>query len=416
MGRDRGRSTAADEAPARGAVLVLPTATSGQQGPVAALVSTAGWAAAADRVVGGSWIVTPRGILTPDEASRRGSVPELAASSSGWRRRVPTVAKTAVKDLRALRRARNFEVADDGPWGDAELAFVWQRHELFHLAGIRLAERHQVPSVLFVPATHVWESVRWGVHRPGWSGWAERRGESPALQRATVVAAGSEEVAAQVVRLGADPDRVLVTPTGVDLDAFPIDLDGTRARARLGLGDRFVVGWAGSFRRFHALELAVDAVAAVDGAVLVLVGDGPERPAVEARARAAGVEVVATGTVAHAELPEVLATFDVALVQSPSADAFHYSPLKVAEYLAAGRAVVAPDVPQLADRLRDGEEVVLVPAGDAGALTEALRALRDDPERRAALGRAARAAAERDWSWDRQVERIVARIGGRTQR
>lgn len=401
---------------ARSAVLVLPTATSGQQGPVAALVSTAGWAAASARVLGSSWIVTPGGLLEPAEARRRGSAPQLTAEPGGWKRRVPTVAKTAAKDLRTLARSRRSFVPATGPWDDAEVAFVWQRHELLQTPGIDLAERLGVPSVLFVPATPVWEAARWGVHRPGWSGLAERFGESPSLRRASVVAAGSDEVAEQVVRLGARRDQVLVTPTGVDLDLFPVDLDGRAARERLGLGDRFAVGWAGSFRRFHALDLAVDAVARVEGAVLVLVGDGPERPAVEARARQAGVEVVATGTVAHAALPEVLAAFDVALVQSPAADAFHYSPLKVAEYLAAGRAVVAPDVPQLADRLIDGEEVVLVPAGDVAALADALADLRDDPARRERIGDAGRRAAERDWSWDHQVARIVARIEGAEQR
>jgi len=401
----------------RSAVLVLPSGAHGQQGPVAALVSTAGWATGARRVLGASWIVTPSGIVDPAAARRRGSAPDLtSAGAPGWRRHLPTVAKTAAKDGRALRRARRFRIDPAGPWTGTDVAFVWQRHELFHTAGLDLADRLGAPSVLFAPATAVWESERWGVHRPGWGGAAERWGEAPALGRADLVAAGSEAVAEQVVRLGASPDRVLVVPTGVDLDLFPRDLDGGAARDRLGLGDRFVVGWAGSFRRFHALDLAVDAVARVPGAVLLLVGDGPERPAVEDRARAAGVEVITTGTVPHEELPAVLAAFDVALLQSPAAGTFHYSPLKVAEYLAAGRAVVAPDVGPLRDRLVAGEEIVLVPPGDVDALADALAELREAPERRAALGAAGRRAAERRGSWDHQVERIVARLAELGQR
>jgi glycosyltransferase involved in cell wall biosynthesis len=399
---------------ARGAVLVVPTATAGQQGPVAALVSTAGWAAGARRVLGASWIVAPGGPIDPVEARRRGSAPQLASTPTrGWRSLVPTVAKTAAKDVRQAQRARRFRIAPEGPWGDADVAFVWQRHELFHTAGIDLARRLDVPSVLFVPATPVWESERWGVRRPGWRWAAERWGESPALQGATVVAAGSDEVAEQVVRLGAAEADVVVTPTGVDLEVFPPGLDGAAVRSELGLGDRFVVGWAGSFRRFHALDLAVEAVAQVPGAVLVLVGDGPERPRIEALAAERGVDLVTTGTVAHAALPAHLAAFDVAIVQTADADAFHYSPLKVAEYLAAGRPVVAPRVATLAERYADGAEVVLVDPGDPAALATALVALRDDPARRAALGTAGRAAVARDGSWDTQVERIVAHLEAR---
>ncbi len=75
------------------------------------------------------------------------------------------------------------------------------------------------------------------------------------------------------------------------------------AREQLGVADRFVVGWVGSFRPFHSLDRAVDAVAGMEGATLLLVGDGPERPAIEARARQRNVHLVCTGTVDHADLP-----------------------------------------------------------------------------------------------------------------
>jgi glycosyltransferase involved in cell wall biosynthesis len=102
---------------------------------------------------------------------------------------------------------------------------------------------------------------------------------------------------------------------------------------------------------------------------------------------------------------------DAAVVVAPDDGAFHYSPLKLAEYLAAGLAVIAPDVPTVASRLVDGTNVVLVPPTDRPALTRAAVRLRDDPALRAAIGRAARAEAEANWSWDEQVRRIRDRLG-----
>ena len=139
-----------------------------------------------------------------------------------------------------------------------------------------------------------------------------------------------------------------ITPTGVDPELFRTAPDRDAARRRLGLDGQFVVGWIGSFRRFHALEQAVDAVAGLDGTTLLLVGDGPERARVERLARERGVAVRCTGTVPHDEIPEHLAAMDVALVLASSERAFHYSPLKLAEYLAAGLAVVAPRAGALA--------------------------------------------------------------------
>jgi glycosyltransferase involved in cell wall biosynthesis len=102
---------------------------------------------------------------------------------------------------------------------------------------------------------------------------------------------------------------------------------------------------------------------------------------------------------------------DVALVLAEPDRAFHYSPLKLAEYLAAGLPVIAPRVSQCTERLRDGVDALLVTPGDQNALRDALRYLRDDPAARAALGMRARAAAEEQWSWDRQVRRILCALG-----
>src|SRR5262249_47908855 len=147
------------------------------------------------------------------------------------------------------QRARSFHVDAAGPWsaGHARVEFVWQRHELFHRSGVDLARQLDVPSVVFVPALHVWEARQWGVKRPGWGTQLEWRGERPALRAATLVACGTDLVAEQVLRLGVDPDRVLITPTGVDLDRFTPPPDGREVRERLRLDGKIVIGWTGSF-------------------------------------------------------------------------------------------------------------------------------------------------------------------------
>ena len=395
-----------------GAVFVLPGTTAGQRGPVASWVSTAGWADAARRVLGHAWIATPTGVVEPDEARLIGSDPALSTiDAPTWRRHLPLPVKTAIKDVRQWQRARSFALGSAGPWDGTELAFVWQRHELFHQAGLDLAQALAVPSVLFAPATIVWEAQTWGVRRRGWSGPIERSGEAKALNRADLVACGSELVKEQVLRLGVAEERTLITPTGVDLTSFAkVPRSATGRRADLGITDRFVVGWVGSFRSFHGVEQLVDAVAGISDVTLLLVGDGPERAAVEARATQAGVATISTGTVTHNNLPELLAAMDVAVVLSPQGRPFHYSPLKLAEYLAAGLAVVAPDLPQLADRLTPGVDCLLVPPGKPEALASALQRLRLDADLRRRLGTAACATANAAWSWDRQVERVVSHL------
>jgi len=399
-----------------GVVFVLPTTTEGQLGPVAGWISTSGWAAAAERVVGHAWVVTPHGVLdietVRERAARRPSA-ETSSRVPGGRsllRATPLPVKTAVKDAREWQRARRFHVEANGPWcsEDTHVEFVWQRHELFHTAGVELARKLGVPSVVFVPAVHVWQGQQWGVKRPGWASQLERRGEQPALHAATVVACGTDLVAEQVLRLGVDPERVLITPTGVDLDRFTPPPEGKDVRARLGLDGKVVIGWAGSFRGFHVVEQLVAAAPRMPETVLLLVGDGPQRARIEALVAAAGIEAVFTGTVPAAELPRHLAAMDVGVVMADPRS-FYYSPLKLAEYLAAGLPVVAPDVAPLGKLLDPGGNAVLYPAGKVGALHRALTDLATDAPRRERL-RAGALASASQWSWDEQVRRVRAAI------
>lgn len=392
-----------------GAIFVLPATTAPLRGPVGAWSSTAGWAAAGRRVLGASWIVTPTGLVTPEQARRRAAAVKVAnVKAPAVRRHIPTVAKTAVKDVRQFRRGRQFHIDPGGPWEGIDLAFVWQRHVLFQMAGIDLATRLGVPSALFVPAALVWEASQWEVGRPGWGGVLEKIGERPAMSHADVVACGSDVVAEQVRRFKIGHDRIVVTPTGVDLELFSRRPESEQLRRRLRLEDRFVVGWSGSFRRFHALEYAVEALSGIDGSVLFLVGDGPELASVRRLARERGVAVKCTGTVPHSDVATYIGAMDVGLVLAHPGRPFHYSPLKLAEYLAVGVPVIAPRVGQLAQRLRDGVDSLLVAPGDVDAMVDALRFLRDDPIEAKRLGVAARETAEREFSWDAQIRKITS--------
>jgi glycosyltransferase involved in cell wall biosynthesis len=101
---------------------------------------------------------------------------------------------------------------------------------------------------------------------------------------------------------------------------------------------------------------------------------------------------------------------DAAVVLAEPGVDFHYSPLKLAEYLACGVAVVAPRAGAIPAQLTDGVHALLVDAGDATQLTRCLTWLRDRPEERARLGRQGRAAALAHWSWDHSVERVVGAL------
>lgn len=398
----------------RGAVFVMPRRSTEWADAPGIWITAAGWAEAARKQLGHAWVVTRDGIATPEETVAF-TRPRPRSPEAG-RRRIPAplVVRTGVKDVVRGRTARQHRDVGEFPqWSEVDLAFVWQHHDLFHTAGEPLARRHGIPLVSYVHAPQVWEAKQWGVQRPGWAGMLERFGDRPQLVRSDVVACVSEEVAAEVVRLGVDERKVIISPMAVDADRFSPSVSGDAIRAQFGFGDAFVVGWTGSFRRFHGLEIALEAFAALRARApesrLLLVGDGSERGAVESLARSLGIgdDTVFFGAAAHENLPECVAAMDATIVTARVGEQFHYSPQKMREYLAVGKPVVAPRIGDVARTVTDDVNALLYEAGDVHGLADRLLLLRDDPGLRGRLGRAGRDLMVRTGTWDVRCEQLL---------
>jgi glycosyltransferase involved in cell wall biosynthesis len=400
-------------------LVVCPVRRGGQVGPVAPWITMAGWTQAAAARHGEAWLLTTEGALDARDARQRATTPTptrgAATSASSWRRRIPEPLVTLAKDVRRIGQNRAFDRAlDRSRWRGRSVPYVFQLHGLFWDAGLRLARDLRAPSVLVVDACQVEEARSWGVHRPGWSHVAERRGEAPALRRADLVVCVSDEVAASVARVAGRRDGVIVVPNGVDTELFSATADdGDAALDALGPQPGFVVGWAGSFRTFHGLELLVDAAARLRDRIpdltLLLVGDGLGRPALKDAARAANVHAVFPGTVAYTDVPRYLRAMDVAVALAPSAD-FHYSPVKLREYQACGVPVIAAAAGEMSRLGADGDTARLVPPGDPGALARAIESLHRDRDAARAMGARGRDLVVETASWDQRLSVVEAAL------
>jgi len=131
-------------------------------------ITAANWAEGAARRWGQSWTMIPGELLSPAQVRALANRPAVAPRDSAVRRWIPTVARTALKDMRLLAHRRNVSrTYPTGGLDTQQIAFVWQHHDLFLRTGTTFARRHGLPLVQFVDAPVVWESRRWGVRRPG---------------------------------------------------------------------------------------------------------------------------------------------------------------------------------------------------------------------------------------------------------
>jgi glycosyltransferase involved in cell wall biosynthesis len=145
---------------------------------------------------------------------------------------------------------------------------------------------------------------------------------------------------------------------------------------------------------------------------LLIVGDGPGKGKLLADLHTAGVNDYAylVGAVPPERVPGLLASMDVAVAPAPKLASFYFSPLKVYEYMAAGRAVVAGRIGQMAELIQDGVTGLLVAPGDPAELASALERLVRDPGLRQRLGQRARHSVEREHTWDAVWERILQSV------
>lgn len=209
-------------------------------------------------------------------------------------------------------------------------------------------------------------------------------------------------------------DRIVVIPNGIDVAAFSVAPDAARELRRdLGISaERVVVSIVAQLRpeKNHAMLLraARQVLGRWPQTTFLIVGDGDERGGLERVARDLGVEHHVHFLGARSDVPSVMAASDIGVLCS-FGEAF---PLSVLEFMAAGRPVVSTDVGSINEIVEPGRTGNLVPSDDSAALAEALGRLIGDRDARAAMGVAARARVQEEFTVERMIERTEDLLGG----
>jgi glycosyltransferase involved in cell wall biosynthesis len=218
-----------------------------------------------------------------------------------------------------------------------------------------------------------------------------QRMEHEVLARAAVVFAATSVLADYAVGRGAS--RVEILPNAAGSAPFAPRADRT--------GDPVAV-FVSSMQAWHGIDTIIEAWQRLGDAAprLRVVGDGPWRRELVN----AGLDV--ERSVPHERIPSLLASADIGLAPYASGAARYLSPLKVFEYLAAGLAVVASDLPGVTDHF-GADTVVPVPAGSAPALADAVSQLAGDATSRARLGAAGRDAVAAGHTWAHRARHVL---------
>jgi glycosyltransferase involved in cell wall biosynthesis len=294
-----------------------------------------------------------------------------------------------------------------------DLAF--ERNSLYNIGVARACRKLGIPYVIFFDADQIAELDFMGKPLRGLLRWRAHSILRENLSTAQRILCVSEPAKKHLMtKWNVPAEKIHVLSNAVDIHRFQPDPHlRARTRASLSLTSHPLIVFVGSFYQWHDIATLLNSFAIVlnscPDARLVLVGDGTEREKMIQRAVDLKIAdaVTFTGFVSHAEVSRYVNASDIAVVPVPAMkQEMWLSPMKLFEYMAAGKAVVASAMGQIVNVVRDGENGCLVPAGDAEALAAAINRLIGDPALRERLGRQAREDAEKDHSWEQYLSRL----------
>ncbi|OIJ64775.1 glycosyltransferase WbuB [Streptomyces mangrovisoli] len=234
--------------------------------------------------------------------------------------------------------------------------------------------------------------------------------ETECMREADLVLTLGAAMKAEIVARGVPEERVLLVPNAVDEAFLAEPLDGAPVRERLGIApDELVVGTVSSLTPLEGIGTLLHAGAELRRRGvplrLLIVGDGPERPALLRLAAKLGLDdgtALFTGRVPHSQVREFHAVLDVFAVPRTDDRVCHLvTPLKPVEAMASGVPVAASDLTAMRELVEPEVNGQLIPPESPQAWADALEILLYSQKRRAQWGAAARALVARDRTWER---------------
>jgi len=293
--------------------------------------------------------------------------------------------------------------------------FIYERYALYTFAGVLAARRYGIPLILEVNSPLAYERKVYGkLVFPKMAEAFERWITSHATKTLVV----STPLKKHLVSLRVPEPQVEVVPNGIDPEHFDPGVSGEPIRQRYHLEGKVVLGFIGWFRPWHGLEMLLEVLAerALRQAEvhLLLIGEGPIYASLQeyVRTQALSRQVTFTGPIPRESLVPYIAALDIAL--QPSATPYA-SPMKLFEYMAMGKAIVAPRQENIEEILVDNESGVLFEPDNKKALEDAIMRCVGDPGFRERIGRKAREQIfERKYLWEENAKRVIEIVKQKT--
>ncbi len=286
--------------------------------------------------------------------------------------------------------------------------FIYDRYVSYNYSAVAVGRRYKLPTILEVNSPYSYQKQTFDERL--YFSRVSRFFERKICEDARSVIVVSSPLKHFLTSIGVPQSKIVVMPNGANTELFNPSISGEDLRQHYGLGGKVVIGFTGILRPWHGVDLLITAFAGLlknwPDLHLLIVGDGPIRAELEALIveHQLSDRVTITGRQPHEKVRKFIAVMDVAV--SPKAT-FYASPMKILEYMAMGKVVVAPDMENIRDILSHEENGLLFEPGNAKDLAAVLEKLLADPECREKLGRSALKKIETERTWLHNAQAVI---------
>ena len=286
-----------------------------------------------------------------------------------------------------------------------KIDFIYERYAFLTWVGPYFARKYRIPIILEVNEASGLDQVT-GQVMVKLATSLEKR----IFKIANAIIVVSNFLKRHIQKMGINEDKVFVIPNAVNPEVFDPDTVEDNLRRKLDIEDKLIIGFVGIFLPWNNLELLIDVFKEVTRenpkTHLLLVGDGPLKNTIERKVHQEGLrdKVTLAGKVNYRDVPKFIHSMDICVI--PQSNQYR-SPVKLFEYMAMAKPVVAPCVEPIKSVIMEYEDVVLFEPGDRDLLKKAIRGLIEIKNSRKKIGNKARKTIIKKYTWQNNAKKIV---------
>lgn len=297
--------------------------------------------------------------------------------------------------------------------------FIYERWSALHFMTAFLAKRMRIPYILEVNAPPV--DIKWFTR--SYFLFIITFLQKKVAERADAIVVVSRKIREYFIHQGIESEKIFVISNAADINLFVPDGCNRNIRLEYGIPvDSTLVGFVGSMRKYHGLEVFLEAAAEVvkinRATRFLLVGsfeNGNKFSDFLNILDLKGIKesFILTGKIPFSSVPEYLSAMDICVM--PDSNQYG-SPIKIFEYGAMGKPTIAPRVGPVEEIIDDGENGILINPGDAEDLKQKILYLIDNPELQKKLGSNLKRKVHAKYTWDKNAQKVLQIYRGMRKR